>query len=245
MDLTHDFTVPASVDETWQALNDIESVAGCFPGATITSADGDSFEGTCKVKLGPIALVYKGSGTFAEKDETARRLTIEAKGKDRRGNGTASADVTASLAEADGSGTRVTVVTDLTVTGKPAQFGRGMMQDVSDKLLGQFVDCLSDKLSGQQQAPAGDTAAGAATAAAGTTTQVADGQPVGGAADAAPPPSAAATSGPSGGSAASSENTLDLGATLLPVLAKNYWRQAAGALAGLLVLGWLVRRIRH
>ena len=145
MELKHEFTVPASVEETWTAFNDIESVAACFPGAVVTSVEGDTFQGSCKVKLGPIALVYNGSGTFMEKDESARRMVIDAKGKDKRGNGTAGAHVTATMTEA-GTGTRVEVLTDLAITGKPAQFGRGVMQDVSDKLLGQFTDCLEQKV---------------------------------------------------------------------------------------------------
>ena len=100
------------------------------------------FAGSVKVKLGPIALVYNGTGTFVEKDEAAHRFLVDAKGKDKRGNGTAGAKVTLTMAEASGGATDVEVVTDLNVTGKPAQFGRGVMQDVSDKLLGQFVACL-------------------------------------------------------------------------------------------------------
>ncbi len=108
MELTHTFTVPASVEETWAAFQDIESVAGCFPGATVTEVTGDDFKGSCKVKLGPIALVYSGTGTFVEKDESAKRFVVDAKGKDKRGNGTAGAKVTARLVDAGGS-TEVTV----------------------------------------------------------------------------------------------------------------------------------------
>ena len=154
MDLKHSFSVPASIDETWAAFQDIESVAECFPGAQVTSVEGDSFEGTCKVKLGPIALVYKGSGHFVEKDEATHRMVIEAKGKDKRGNGTAGATVTATLVDS-GESTEVEVVTDLAITGKPAQFGRGVMQDVSDKLLGLFVDCLQDKVGSDKTGPGG------------------------------------------------------------------------------------------
>src|SRR6478752_10884841 len=148
MDLTHRFTVPTSVDETWAHFGDIASVAECFPGATVTSVEGDSFSGSVKVKLGPIALVYNGSGTFVEKDDAAHRFVVDAKGKDKRGNGTAGAKVTLTMAAA-GTGTDVEVVTDLSITGKPAQFGRGVMQDVSDKLLGQFVACLEQRLSAE------------------------------------------------------------------------------------------------
>ena len=156
MDLSHSFTVPTGVEETWAHFQDIASVAECFPGATVASAEGDTFSGSVKVKLGPIALVYNGSGTFVEKDETAHRFVVDAKGKDKRGNGTAGAKVTLSMAASASGGTDVQVLTDLAVTGKPAQFGRGVMQDVSDKLLGQFVACLEQRL-GSPSAPAGPT----------------------------------------------------------------------------------------
>src|SRR5688500_18518651 len=132
MELSHQFTVPTGVAETWAHFEDIASVAECFPGAQVTLAEGDSFAGSVKVKLGPIALVYNGTGTFVEKDEAARRFVVDAKGKDKRGNGTAGALVTVTMTDAGGS-TDVEVVTDLSITGKPAQFGRGVMQDVSDK----------------------------------------------------------------------------------------------------------------
>ena len=147
MDLTHRFSVPVPVDEAWAHFNDIGSVAECFPGATVTSVEGDTFQGSVKVKLGPIALVYNGSGTFVEKDEAAHRMVVDAKGKDKRGNGTAGAGVTMTMT-ANGGSTDVEVITDLSITGKPAQFGRGVMQDVSDKLLGQFVACLEQRFDG-------------------------------------------------------------------------------------------------
>ena len=142
MELTHRFSVPASLDQAWASFNDLESIAPCFPGATITGIDGDDFTGTVKIKLGPIAMLYNGTGTFATRDESAHRAVIEAKGKDKRGNGTASATVSATFS-AEGDQTVVEVQTDLTVTGKPAQFGRGVISDISDKLLKQFVECIS------------------------------------------------------------------------------------------------------
>ena len=149
MDLTHRFTVPVPIDEAWAHFNDIGSVAECFPGATVTSAEGDTFAGSVKVKLGPIALVYNGTGTFTEKDEATHRMVVDAKGKDKRGNGTAGAAVAMTMADAGGRpATDIEVVTDLAITGKPAQFGRGVMQDVSDKLLGQFVACLEQRFEG-------------------------------------------------------------------------------------------------
>ena len=154
MELHHRFTVPAGVEETWAHFSDIEGVAGCFPGATVTEADAESFSGTVKVKLGPIALVYNGSGTFVEKDESAHRMVIDARGKDKRGNGTAGAKVTATMTEAGPGSTDVDVATDLSITGKAAQFGRGnVIKDVSDKLLGQFVSCLEQQLGAGSGAP--------------------------------------------------------------------------------------------
>lgn len=230
MDLSHEFTVPASVEETWAALNDIASVAECFPGAQVTEVDGDTFKGTVKVKLGPIALVYNGTGTFVEKDEATRTMTIAAKGKDKRGNGTAGADVVATMSEADGS-TRVQVVTQLAVTGKPAQFGRGVMQDVSDKLLGQFTDCLAGRV-GQQAPPDPEPAAAP------------DPAPSAAAAD-RPAPTAAAPPRPTvvPPRAESPDDALDLGATVLPVLARAYWKQALGGALALAVVVRLVRRL--
>ena len=146
MKLEHQFVVPAPVEQAWAAFNDLERVVPCFPGATLTSFDGDEFVGSCKVKLGPVSLQYTGNGTFTERDEAAHFAVVEAKGKDRRGNGTATARVTTQLTAAGDSATTVTVETDLKVTGRPAQFGRGLMQEVSDKLLDQFVANLTEEL---------------------------------------------------------------------------------------------------
>src|SRR4051812_42949869 len=123
MDLEHSFTVPVDVDTAWAAFQDIGSIAECFPGASVTSVEGDSFSGSVKVKLGPIALVYNGSGSFTERDDSDHRFVVDAKGKDKRGNGTAGATVTLTMNGTGGS-TDVNVHTDLAVTGKPAQFGR-------------------------------------------------------------------------------------------------------------------------
>jgi carbon monoxide dehydrogenase subunit G len=143
--LEHQFSVPAPPDVVWAAVIDPERVAPCMPGATLTEVDGAEFSGGVKVKVGPISLLYKGSGQFLETDEQARRVVIKASGKDSRGNGTAAATVTVTLTEEDG-GTRGTVVTDLTVTGKPAQFGRGMIVEVGGKILDTFAACLAGKL---------------------------------------------------------------------------------------------------
>lgn len=153
MQLEHSFTVPVGVDDAWKVLLDIERIAPCMPGAAIDSVDGDDFTGTVKVKLGPIGLTYKGKASFVEKDEAAHRAVINAQGRDARGNGTAAAKVTATLTEDSGQ-TKVDVVTDLDITGKPAQFGRGVMVDVGNKLIGQFATCLASKLGGEEEAPA-------------------------------------------------------------------------------------------
>ncbi|MEU0791268.1 SRPBCC family protein [Amycolatopsis sp. NPDC005961] len=159
MRLDHEFTVPAPIGEVWQAVVDPERVAPCMPGATLTKVEGDKFSGTVKVKLGPISLLYKGNGEFLEKDEAARKVTIKASGKDSRGSGTAAATVTLTLTEADG-GTHGSVSTELSITGKPAQFGRGLISEVGGKILDTFAGCLSDKLApSASPAPAPVTAA--------------------------------------------------------------------------------------
>ncbi len=152
MKLEHKFTVPAPIDTVWQALLDPERVAPCFPGASITSASGDEFAGIVKVRLGPISLQYRGSGRFTDTDEAAHRTVIRATGTASGGQGTVTATVAASLVE-NGAGTAVTVATDMIVTGRPAQFGRGLIEDVGNKIISQFADCLSRSL-GPQEAPA-------------------------------------------------------------------------------------------
>jgi carbon monoxide dehydrogenase subunit G len=145
--LENNFEVPVPVERAWEALLDIERVAPCMPGATLTNHEGDDFTGTVKVKLGPVSLTYKGKGRFVEKDEAARRVKLNASGADSRGAGTAQANVTATLVPMGDNGpTRVEVVTDLDITGKAAQFGRGLIGDVSAKLIGQFADCLAGQL---------------------------------------------------------------------------------------------------
>lgn len=146
MKLKHEFTVAAPIDTVWEALLDPERVAPCFPGATISSASGDEFAGTVKVRLGPVSLQYRGKGRFTGTDQATHRTTIEASGTASGGQGTAAAKVQASLAE-NGEGTTVSVTTDLTVTGKPAQFGRGLIEDVGKKIIGQFAGCLSKSLA--------------------------------------------------------------------------------------------------
>ncbi|SNR94070.1 Carbon monoxide dehydrogenase subunit G [Haloechinothrix alba] len=178
MRLDHEFTVPAPVEEVWQALLDPERVAPCMPGATLTGVDGDEFTATMKVKLGPISLQYKGTGEFTDKDEAARRLVIKASGKDTRGGGTASADVAVTLTE-DGGVTSGSVATDLTVTGRPAQFGRGMISEVGGRLLGDFSTCLGERLGTAQEPATDQTSAGAGSAAGSGAPAASGGDPKG------------------------------------------------------------------
>lgn len=146
MRLEHQFEVPASVDEVWRALLDPERVAPCMPGATLTGVEGDSFTGKVRVKLGAMSLQYAGSGEFIETDPAAHSLVIKASGKDARGAGTAATLSAVTLTEHDGL-TRGTVVSDVKVTGRPAQFGRGLISEVAGRLLTQFADNLSERLT--------------------------------------------------------------------------------------------------
>lgn len=261
MELTHSFTVPASVEETWATFMDLQAVGGCFPGASVTEVTDDGFSGTVKVKLGPIALQYAGSGSFVERDDAAHHAVIEAKGKDKRGNGTAGATVTIRLSEGDGGGTTANVVTDLAVTGKPAQFGRGVMQDVSDKLLQQFVACIEGRIGGGPAEPEVSAAPPAQppTAAApaevratvpaepGVATTPAAATTAAAAAPAATPVPATPAYQPSRAERPATrqpapQEALDLGSTVLPVLVKTYAKPVLAVVAAVLAV-LLIRRV--
>ncbi|MFF2204711.1 SRPBCC family protein [Streptomyces sp. NPDC058145] len=161
MELHHEFTVPVPVDEAWQALLDIERVAPCLPGAVVEEYDGKTVTGSVKVKVGPVTVTYRGTAVFEEQDAAAHRMVLAASGRETRGQGTARATVTAVLSERDG-GTAVAVDTDLKVTGRPAQFGRGVLGEVGDRLVGQFAACLADRLGGPEPGPSAQEAAPAA-----------------------------------------------------------------------------------
>jgi carbon monoxide dehydrogenase subunit G len=166
MQLENKFTIEAPIEKAWEALNTPQTVAPCFPGATLQEYEGDSFTGTVKVKLGPISLTYKGKGTYVSRDDDNHKVVIEANGRDSRGNGTAKATVTGTMVPDGPSRTAVTMVTDMTITGRPAQFGRGVISDVADKIIGQFSACVASKLA-PEQAAAAPASAGADAAAAG------------------------------------------------------------------------------
>jgi carbon monoxide dehydrogenase subunit G len=156
MDLQHTFTVPVPPAEAWTILTDLERIAPCMPGAQLTEVEGEEFRGQVKIKVGPITATYKGVARFVERDEAAGRAVLRAEGRDAR-QGNAHATITATLTPS-GTGTEVTVDTDLTISGKVAQFGRGMLAEVSAKLIDQFVACLdADLLSGAPAAPAATT----------------------------------------------------------------------------------------
>lgn len=145
MELTNEFRVGVPVDRAWEVLTDVELIAPCLPGAQLTEIDGEDYHGQVKVKVGPITAQYKGSAHFIEKDDVNHKAVLDGTGRDTRGQGNASAIITAQLTP-DGDGTKVDVVTELKVTGKVAQFGRGVLADVSAKLLDQFVECLEGKI---------------------------------------------------------------------------------------------------
>jgi carbon monoxide dehydrogenase subunit G len=214
MELNHSFTVPVGADTAFEVLTDIERIAPCMPGAAVDSVDGDEFTGSVKVKVGPMQVTYRGTARYAELDRDNHSAVIEARAQETRGSGTANATISAKLDEQGDDETQVTVVSNLSITGRPAQFGRGVMNEVGAKLLGQFADCLSTKLSGQDEEPeeeaeaaettttaaAGSNGSSAATSEQEVTQQAgaASPQPATGAATAAAtgaPSAAAATSG--------------------------------------------------
>lgn len=218
MKLENRFTVPVPVDEAWRVLLDVERIAPCLPGAALTSVEGDRFEGTVKVKLGPINLTYAGKASFVSKDEAGHVAVIEGSGKQTRGTGTATALITCRLV-ADGDATDVEVDTDLNVTGKPAQFGRGVLADVSSKLVDQFAACLSEEIRAGTPEPV--FASVAADLGAPDGVQL-------------PAPAAPAPSRPPA-------EAIDLLETAgSPVL-----RRVAPLLGALAVLAWVVRRLRR
>ena len=225
MKLENRFTVPVPVDQAWRVLLDVERIAPCMPGATLTSVDGDRFEGTVKVKVGPINLTYGGKASFVSKDDATHVAVIDGSGKETRGTGTAKALITCRLVDRGGT-TDVEVDTDLNVTGKPAQFGRGVLADVSSKLVDQFAACLAEEIRSGTPAAAPAAAPAAEPAAAGPAAAVPGPTPTG--PRAVPPPQRPA-------------EAIDLlGTAGAPVL-----KRLAPALAALVVLLLVLRRLRR
>jgi carbon monoxide dehydrogenase subunit G len=206
MELKHSFTVPVSLDRAWDVLLDVERVATCMPGASLDSVDGDDITGKIKVKVGPITQVYAGKAHFTERNREARVVTLEASGKETRGSGTASATVRSELVP-DGDQTQVTVLTNLNVTGKAAQFGRGVLSEVSGKLVGIFADNMAKMLAAEQ---AGAGTESEAAAAAATADQVAAATEPTGADPAGAGPAAGARAAAGGGPRAEDDDLADL-----------------------------------
>ena len=154
MDLVHEFTVPVPVDDAWRILTDVERIAPCLPGAQLQEIEGDTYRGIVKVKVGPIQAQFKGQASFVEQDHVAHRVVLKGEGRDTTGKGNAAALITAELTSLTASSTSVKVLTDLSITCKVAQFGRGAMADISDKLLAQFVENLNTLIGEQQSSPA-------------------------------------------------------------------------------------------
>lgn len=153
MDLHHEFTVTVPVDEAWRVLTDLERIAPCLPGAQLTEVEGDTYRGQVKVKVGPILAQFKGQASFVSRDDAAHTATLKGEGRDTTGKGNASAMITAELTAIDATSTRCVVNTDLSISGKVAQFGRGALADVSDKLLAQFVENLNQLIASSPTTP--------------------------------------------------------------------------------------------
>lgn len=268
MELTNEFSVNVPIERAWAVLTDVELIAPCLPGAQLEEIEGNEYRGGVKIKVGPITAQYKGKATFLEKDDVNHKAVLRAEGRDTKGQGNAAATITATLVPT-ATGTDVKVVTDLTITGKVAQFGRGVLADVSAKLLGQFVDCLEhDVLTRPEEtlsnvaaaSAAGTSAAVSATATAAAPTATPDAAP---AAPVAAPAATETASTPSSSAPAApvADATSSNGEAAKPTVRKIEYKaaepvdllEAAGspvikraaplaALAFLLV--WLFRRSR-
>ncbi len=242
MELSNEFRVGVSVPEAWKVLTDVERIAPMLPGAQLQEVEGEEYRGIVKVKVGPITAQYKGVATFVEQDEAAGRVVLKASGRDTRGQGNASALITATMVP-DGDGTQVSVVTDLTITGKVAQFGRGVLAEVSGKLIGQFVDSLEADLAGSGSATPATSdeavpASAAEEAAAAGEQAAGDGAPAANGSGPAPKPAA----GPRRIEAPEAE-PLDL----LAVAGGSTMKRLApvGGVLGLILLFLLWRRRSH
>ena len=148
MKLENEFRVSVPIDRAWEVLTDIPLITPCLPGATLTDHEADEYKGKIKIKVGPVTADYSGSAVFVQRDEAARHVEISASGRDSRGSGNASATIIADMST-DGDGTKVSITTDLKISGKVAQFGKGMIAEVSGKLIDQFVDCIEQELLGE------------------------------------------------------------------------------------------------
>jgi uncharacterized protein len=233
IELDNSFTVPVPPEQAWDVLLDVERIAPCMPGASVTSVEGDEIEGQVKVKLGPLSLTYKGVAKFTDKDQANRTLSIEATGKETRGSGTASATVQASLRPGDGAGqTVVSIHTSLNVTGKPAQFGRSLLPEVSGKLIQQFATNLEAMINADTAAAA-DAGQAAPQADEVGETQTRDGA-------AGPTPTAPVTARPAAPAVNQEESLNAFKFVVVPVLKRLIPIAAIGA-----AIAVAVRRLRR
>ncbi len=247
MELTNDFVIERNIEETWKILNDLEFIAPCMPGAQLTEIEGDEYRGLVKIKVGPISANYKGKASFVEQDATNHVARLKAEGRDPR-QGNANAMVTATMEELAAEQTKVTIHTDLGLTGKIASFGRGAIEDVSKKILGQFTDNLRDKLAAEGE-PASATAAQASSTEA--PVDAATAAPTAAAApqaDSSPAPAAAAST------PAAAESTgvrkiespeaeaVDLLDVAGGAAAKRFIPAAGGAALLAAIIWWIVNR---
>ena len=248
MEMDHSFTVPVPPDRAWDVLLDVEKIAPCMPGATVDEFDGEVVTGRIKVKVGPVSLTYRGTAKFTERDPDARVIVLEASGKETRGAGTASATVRATLEpESGGEGTTASMHTTMNVTGRPAQFGRGVMIEVGSKLVEQFAQNLRQLIA--EDGAAGGNAAATATAeadaSAGQAAAEATSTPQDGPGSTQPSPvvpAAATTATPTAQPPAASADSINLVKLVGPSLLKRVIPVAVAA-AGLALLGrWLFRR---
>lgn len=181
MDLNHQFTVAVPVEDAWRILTNVELIAPCLPGAQLQEIEGDTYRGMVKVKVGPIQAQFKGQASFLERDDVSHKAVLKGEGRDTGGKGNASAIITAEMTAVTADSTAVTVNTDLSITGKVAQFGRGAMADISDKILAQFVENLNTLIAETPDVAAASVPAAAApadTAVADTATAAAPSAPV-------------------------------------------------------------------
>ncbi len=214
MKITHEFTVHTPIDKAWAVLTDLEGIAPCLPGAQLTGVDGDVYSGKVKVKVGPVISDFNGTARFVEKDDTAHRAVIDAKGRDARSAGNAAALITAEL-RPSGDATVVSVDTDLKISGKLAQFGSGMIKEVSGKLLGQFVAALEAKIGAAPATPAPvggedvDTSIAVESPGGAATAFATDGHPAVAATPEVGGPAAAVDAGPSAAGSGTGGTTTD------------------------------------
>lgn len=237
MELSNEFTVDVPVDEAWNVLTDVSRIAPCMPGAQLKSVEGDEYHGVVKVKVGPVTAEYKGKAVFLERDEAAHRAVLRAEGRETRGQGNASATITAQL-EPAGSSTRVSVTTDLAISGRVAQFGRGVLADVSTKLLGQFVDSLESTVLGGAQSAAPSSAGSKGEGSAGETATAANNGSAGGTATGE---NGHRVPSETGAAEAPAAAPVDLVRVVGPVVLKR----AAGGLAAFLAVLFVWRLLRR